>query len=251
MIGVVGGMGPYAGLDLVKKIFDLTNAGKDQEHLPVLLYSAPQLIGDRTAYLLGEIETNPADAIASCLNRMYQQDIRVAGIPCNTAHAPVIFDRILSLIPSDMKLLNMPDEVSRFIKTQYSGLNKVGILSTTGTWQFNLYPQKLETYGLTAIQLEREKQDEWVQQAIYHPEYGIKANSKLICSQAVERLMKASNWLIDQGAEIIISGCTEIPLALPMSHINNVPLIDATKVLAAALIKETFPEKLLSNWYER
>ncbi|HEY5615808.1 MAG TPA: aspartate racemase, partial [Bacteroidota bacterium] len=34
IIGVVGGVGPYAGLDLVKKIFDQTTASIDQEHLP-------------------------------------------------------------------------------------------------------------------------------------------------------------------------------------------------------------------------
>ena len=30
-IGVVGGLGPYAGLDLVKKVFDNTAASTDQE----------------------------------------------------------------------------------------------------------------------------------------------------------------------------------------------------------------------------
>ena len=49
-IGVVGGVGPYAGLDLAKKIFDNTEAQHDQEHLDVLLVNSPRLINDRTAY---------------------------------------------------------------------------------------------------------------------------------------------------------------------------------------------------------
>ena len=52
MIGIVGGVGPYAGLDLTKKIFDQTLAGSDQEHLPVILVSRPDEIADRTEYLL-------------------------------------------------------------------------------------------------------------------------------------------------------------------------------------------------------
>jgi hypothetical protein len=40
-IGIIGGAGPYAGLNLVKKIFDQTLARTDQDHLPVVLVSLP------------------------------------------------------------------------------------------------------------------------------------------------------------------------------------------------------------------
>ena len=63
-IGIVGGVGPYAGLDLAKKIFDNTEAQHDQEHLDVLLVNSPRLIDDRTAYILavrdGKVATDPA-----------------------------------------------------------------------------------------------------------------------------------------------------------------------------------------------
>ena len=39
MIGVIGGMGPYAGIDLVKNIFDMTKASSDQEHVPLSMIS--------------------------------------------------------------------------------------------------------------------------------------------------------------------------------------------------------------------
>ncbi len=50
MIGVVGGMGPYAGLDLVQKIFDHTQAKTDQGHIPVSMISIPHSIEDRTKF---------------------------------------------------------------------------------------------------------------------------------------------------------------------------------------------------------
>ena len=68
-IGVVGGVGPYAGLDLAKKIFDNTEAQHDQEHLDVLLVNSPRLINDRTAYILavrdGKTATDPATDLAN------------------------------------------------------------------------------------------------------------------------------------------------------------------------------------------
>ena len=52
-IGIVGGLGPYAALDLVRKISDGTKADCDQDHLPVMLYSFPGDIPVRPEFLLG------------------------------------------------------------------------------------------------------------------------------------------------------------------------------------------------------
>ena len=41
LIGIVGGVGPYAGLDLAAKVFAQTRARRDQEHLPLALLSLP------------------------------------------------------------------------------------------------------------------------------------------------------------------------------------------------------------------
>ena len=54
-------------------------------------------------------------------------------------------------------------------------------------------------------------------------------------------------YLVSEGVEAIILGCTEIPLALKDNQIKGVPLIDATGVLARALILESSPEKLIGE----
>jgi len=41
MIGIVGGLGPLAGIDLFRKITEQTPANIDQEHLPIILFSFP------------------------------------------------------------------------------------------------------------------------------------------------------------------------------------------------------------------
>ena len=65
MIGIIGGVGPTAGADLLQKITEETIAGKDQEHLPVILYSIPNKIEDRTLFLQGKIKENPGCQIAT------------------------------------------------------------------------------------------------------------------------------------------------------------------------------------------
>ena len=112
IIGIIGGMGPQAGLDLAEKVIAETTAAKDQEHLPMALLSYGHKIGDRSAYVFGEITKNPGFAIASVARTLAELGVRVAGIPCNSAHAPEIFNaltnslkdlniRILHLIPGN------------------------------------------------------------------------------------------------------------------------------------------------------
>ena len=85
-IGIVGGLGPYAGYDLLRKIFRWTKAGVDQEHLPVMLHSFPGWIPERPAFLLGEKQENPGEDLGGILAQLAATGARVMGIPCNTAH---------------------------------------------------------------------------------------------------------------------------------------------------------------------
>jgi aspartate racemase len=47
-----------------------------------------------------------------------------------------------------------------------------------------------------------------------------------------------------QGAEAIILGCTEIPLAIDNKVRSNLIFIDPTNILARSLIRESYPNKL-------
>lgn len=69
-IGVVGGVGPFAGIDLLGKIAAETIANQDQDHLTALNWSQPAKIVDRTEYLLGQVAENPAGALAAQVQQL-------------------------------------------------------------------------------------------------------------------------------------------------------------------------------------
>lgn len=244
IIGIVGGVGPYAGIDLQRKIAEQTMANKDQDHLTVFSISQPKQILDRTEYLLGRVTTNPAVAIAKQLIMLHKMGAQVAGIPCNTAHAPPIFDKILAVLVAAMcgvHLLHMIEETAVFIHTHHPRAKTIGILSTTGTYQTRIYPQILEPLGFTAVIPDPVMQEMIIHPAVYDLEFGIKSGS---ISGGREGLLQGVHALQDQGAELIILGCTEMPLALPETKIGPTILIDPTKILARALIREANPNKL-------
>ncbi len=247
MIGIVGGIGPYAGIDLLKKVFDNTLADSDQDYLDTVLLSLPSGIKDRTEYLLGKIEINPAYAIAEVLIKLQQTGVTVAGIPCNTAHVENIFNIIqqeLKKRGSHIKILNMIDETVVFLANQYPKITKVGVLTTSGTYKSGIYSRKLQSKGYEVIAPFKEMQENLIHPAIYHPKYGIKACTNPIHAQAKENLIQGISFLKEQGAQAVILGCTEIPLAITEPIIDEMIMIDPTNVLARALIYEQDHQKL-------
>ena len=243
----MGGVGPYAGLDLMKKVFDNTRAGGDQEHLDTLLFSLPSGIVDRTEYLEGRVKDNPAYAIIQVLDSLEKAGATVAGIPCNTAHASSIFDVIQEGLQAGEKqimLLNMIQETVDFIQTALPDLRKIGVLSTTGTYRSKVYQDALELAGYEVIVPSEEMQEELIHPAIYDKEYGIKSVSNPVHPKALHNLETGWNYLEALGARAVILGCTEIPMALQVPAKRAIIGIDPTRILARALIQNAFPDKL-------
>ena len=104
IIGIVGGVGPYAGLDLMKKILGQTAVTPgilvDQEHLTVINYSGPAQVTDRTKFLTGKTAVNPAVALFEQLMKLESAGATVAAVPCNTAHARPIFEPLEMMMES-------------------------------------------------------------------------------------------------------------------------------------------------------
>lgn len=253
IIGVVGGVGPYAGLYLTSRILDQTKAEYDQDHLPVLLFSMPGQISDRTYFLMGRTCVNPAYGIYEVIRKMEYAGVDVAGICCNTAHAPQIYNTILEKMAKDqckIKLLNIIDEVVQFIKENLPQVINVGVLSTAAAIQAGVYSSALSVKGLNPV-LPSKKIQDLVNRCIYDPEYGIKAYSKPATGTARKGLLRAIDSLIINHAETVILGCTEIPLAINESVIRGKFIIDSSLVLARALIRESAPERLKNMEWEK
>ncbi|WBU89784.1 aspartate/glutamate racemase family protein [Cellulophaga omnivescoria] len=238
-IGIVGGVGSYAGIDLIKKVYDLTEAKSDQEHLPVSMLSVPHKIIDRTKYLLGETTVNPGIAISEIIATLIASGSNIIAIPCNTAHAKPIFNLIEKSIPESCVLVNLIEEVGLYIATKHPEIKKVGVLGTTGTILAKVYPDVLAKYNIEVIQPSEDIQNLFVHPSIYDANYGIKAFSNPVNKKAKENLNMAATYLSRKGAQAVILGCTEIPLAIQDTKIEDSLIIDATTVLAGALIRES------------
>lgn len=246
MIGIIGGVGPYAGLDLNKKIFENTDAKTDQQHLDVLLFSLSKLIADRTEYLQHKEQfENPAIAMAQIAEQLKNAGATVLGVPCNTAHSPLIFDPFEKMVKEkhpQIKIIHMISETFKQLSLLHLKEKKIGLLATLGTYESGIYQDIAKQYHFEILEpSENDKQK--IHEAIYSKQYGIKSVSP-VTKKAQQIMISQSNQLIKQGAAAIILGCTEIPLALDSVSLS-VPKIDPTNILARALIHAIAPEKLI------
>ncbi len=239
MIGIIGGIGPAAGLNLARLITEQVKVQRDQDHLPWILMNQPGQIVDRTEFLLGRVKENPGDEIAGQILTLEKAGCTVVGIACNTAHAPVIFDRILELLNranSGIRLIHAIDEMVNYTRMNLKPREKIGILGTTGSYLNKLHENPLLEAGFQVIDPGLNQQEEIIHQTIYHPEWGIKVCSGPASRETLRSLQTAINFFRNEGAGALVLGCSEISLVIDELDCDGLVQIRPMTILAEALV---------------
>ncbi len=222
VIGILGGMGPAATADMFQKFIKLTPAHCDQEHIPLLISSIPD-IPDRTECILHGGE-DPESVMEKYVHGLENAGATCIIMACNTAH--YWFDHLKA--KSHVDMLSIIDAtIDEVIAT---GKQKIGLLATDATLATGLYKKRIEEQGLTFIRPNEESQKK-VMESIYLLKSGETEHSIELMSQQRDELTK-------QGAEVIILGCTEVPIILA-KDIENQPhlYVDSTLALVRSAIK--------------
>ena len=133
VIGVLGGMGPAATVDFLRHMVELTPAACDQEHLPLLVSSVPQ-IPDRSAAFLG-LGDSPLDALVAHGQRLVRAGASVMVMPCNTAH--LWFEPLQEAL--GVPMLHIVDATLAELDSGPGHTVHVGLLATPATTFSGLY----------------------------------------------------------------------------------------------------------------
>ncbi|MCE8035764.1 aspartate/glutamate racemase family protein [Billgrantia tianxiuensis] len=226
-LGVLGGVGPAATVDFMRKVVSLTRAERDQDHLKIVVEQNPQ-IPDRTANLIGNGEDPSIPMLATC-QRLEAEGANAIAIPCNTAHAFVA--RIQPYI--GIPIINMLTAVVDHLGAGNESFTRVGLLATSGTVESRVYHDIMSSSGRETLVPAPEFQAR-VMEAIYGSR-GVKAG--YVSGECSEHLHAAIDHLLENGAEVIILGCTELPLIeLDPVRCQHVTLLDPTEILAHSCV---------------
>ncbi|WP_118179848.1 amino acid racemase [Paraburkholderia phosphatilytica] len=237
-VGVVGGVGPAATVDFLHKIVAGTPASRDQDHIKLLVEQNPQ-IPDRTENLIGD-GADPTISLYATCRKLEDGDADIIAIPCNTAHAFV--ERIQPYLR--IPIVNMLTVTASYLRETFPKVHDIGVLATSGTIDSGVYRKALEQQGLRQVAPGPVLQAR-VMEAIYG-KYGVK--SGFSTGQCVEDISAAVEGLMTEGVEVIVLGCTELPILLPVPDFTDangrhVHLVDPTDVLARCCIAHAMNDR--------
>ena len=221
-IGVLGGMGPYATLDFLRLILDLTGADKDWDHIRVIVDNNPKIPSRTRAYLFGE--TDPVPKMSNGIRNLIKAGADFVVVPCNSAHY------FLGRVFDDIKVpfVDMVESTAKEVLGR--GWTKVGLLAGEVTVGAGLYEKILNPKGVEVIQVNGDEQI-LVRSVIED------VKKCEITAQTKQVMGKLFGSLTSRGAQSILLGCTELQAVV--NGLNpGVPIVDSLEILARESIKE-------------
>lgn len=223
IVGVIGGLGPEATLDFFGKILEATTAARDQDHLHLIIDNNPGA-PDRTKAVAG-VGPSPAPSLACTALRLEQAGAEVLVMVCNTAHA---FSSAITDVVQIPFLSIIEATCVAAVKARPS-LKRAGVLATEGTLTAGLYKDAFEARGVEHVALEGPSRVLFMELIMR-----IKGGDKGAEVRAGMRSLALE--LVELGAEVIIAGCTEVPLVLNDDDFKW-PVVSSTDALVTRTIE--------------
>jgi aspartate racemase len=224
LLGVLGGMGPLATVDFLGKLIEETPARRDAEHIPVVVWSVPQ-IPERPNAILDAGES-PLPAMVAGIRTLKGAGATCVVIPCNTAH--YWYDELVN--EGGLPILHIADAACGQFAAHGIEIDTVGLIGTSGTLAAGFFQQRLDALGYRYIASSARDQEELVLPAIE----SVKRND---VARAHALAVRAAQNLLDEGAQVILLACTELPPAI--EHAPSAvaaACIDPTRALARASV---------------
>lgn len=223
-LGILGGMGPLATVDFMAKVIAATPAARDQDHIPTVVVSWPQ-IPDRNTAMEGHGPT-PVPAMCAALRALEAAGAQGVAIACNTAHAWIEELRAATSLP----LLHIAEAADAALARRPGQVRKVGIVATAATVAAGFHQRRLAAAGREAL-----LPDVAMQARIMAAIGAVKRGDVAAAGRALEaEIMR----LVGAGADAVLLACTEVPVALDaVASPLRARCIDATAALAVASVE--------------
>ncbi|MDP5054170.1 MAG: amino acid racemase, partial [Congregibacter sp.] len=145
-VGILGGMGPAATVDLMQRVIAATPASDDSDHIPMLVDNNPQ-VPSRIKALIEKTGPSPVPTLTAMAKRLADQGADFLVMPCNTAHH--YYAELAAAV--DIPFIDMTLLVSQHIARAQPGAQRVGLLASSALSQIELYEPNLRVQGLTPV----------------------------------------------------------------------------------------------------
>jgi aspartate racemase len=217
IVGIIGGMGPEATVDLMRRVVAKTPAQDDQDHVHLIVESNPK-IPSRIAHLIEGTGADPTPELIRIAGNLQRAGADALAIPCNTAHAYAhSIRRAVSIPLLDMVSLTV-DQIALSGRAA-----RVGMLASTAVNAAELYTKAFLARGIATVLPPRQDEVMALIKGVKRGDTGAGAQA------ALGRLALEMSARCD----VLLIACSE--LSVIVAGIT-VPFVDSLDVLAQAIV---------------
>lgn len=225
IVGIIGGMGPEATVDLMNRVIKATAARDDIDHIRMLVDNNPK-VPSRIRALIEKNGESPLECLQDMARRLEGWGVDFLAIPCNTAHYYHHGVQQAVRIP----LLDMIGLAVDYVTSQTPDLKTVGLLSSSAVFDLGLYEERFANVGVNLMVMDPDDQKKVMAaiRKIKTSNYGL---------EVVRVIQEVADNLARQGAQALLIACTELSI-IGGQITPKVHMFDASQILAEAIVKE-------------
>lgn len=164
------------------------------------------------------------DMLSKACEHLKQSGAEAIVLCANTMH--LIADRIEEKVK--LPIIHIATETAKEIRKQH--LTKVGLLGTKFTMELDFFTSKLTEQHIESLIPDEEDR------AFIHTTIFDELGKGIVNNSTKERYISICNRLIENGAQGIILGCTEIPMLIKPEDLT-VPTFDTTLIHSEAAVR--------------
>jgi len=233
IVGILGGMGPEATVDLMQRIIRLTRALDDIDHIRCIVDNNPK-VPSRIKVIIEKNGENPGPCMADMGRRLETFGADFLVMACNTAH--YYYDTVQEAV--NIPVINLIGLVTDHLIRNYPNHHNIGILASPAVKITGLYARQFKPLGLVDVWPDPKVHDLLLQI--------IKSVKKGDTGTKVTRdYQSVCQHLQDKGTGLAIVACTEL------SALNAdlpVQAVDAPQILAKEIVDVAKNGKALSSY---
>lgn len=222
VVGILGGMGPEATVDLMQRLIRLTPARDDIDHIRCIVDNNPKVPSRIKAIIEGTGES-PAPCLADMARRLEAWGADFLVIPCNTAHYYYPDVQAAVRIP----VVNLIQLMVDTVVERMPGVRKAGLLASPAVRITGLYEVPFGARGVEVVYPE-----------VFEEGRLLKVIKDIKAGRVDEDVRKAFADVVAnvalRGAEVGIVACTELGVIGEQGFC--MPVFDAAEVLAEEIV---------------
>lgn len=219
VVGIIGGMGPEATVELMRRVTAGTRAEDDADHIHLLIESNPR-IPSRIAHLIEGTGRDPLPEILRVARNLQSAGADALAMPCNTAHHYAQEIQAAVSIP----LLHMVKlSVARIAAAHPQA--RVALLGSTAVHRVGVYEREFTDRGLELVLPRRQDDLMALIRGVKRGDTGARA----------ERQLAAIGSELEPDCIALIA-CSELSL-ISAQLVGRSGVLDSLDVLVDAIIE--------------